>query len=341
MTSAFDFNMSPTTRANSLTITSGLRGREALVREPARDRRPEQRQSQGQQEVPGAHGLNQEKPEHEERDREHRGRQYPSHRGAPSSPFGGAGNAVTFARSTASMYSWRSWSERAAVWASLIVGPAATVNTPQRPSRATTGAASAARTTGGWRQPPDQNVRIPVRESATRASRPQRPESHRRTPPRAGRPRGRRRQEAIAADSMAALGRAPQTPRDVLRLAGPRLLRRRRAHKALLHAANVEVAIVLGTVRAVGGGVMRDLLLNRVPRDPSRRRPIARRPRCRRHPGHRASQRVALRPDVACASRSACASSSGSSPCATPGGFPWSANTEATVLRLASHVACG
>lgn len=37
------------------------------------------------------------------------------------------------------------------------------------------------------------------------------------------------------------------------------------AHKALLHAANVEVAIVLGTLTAVGGGVMRDLLLNRVP----------------------------------------------------------------------------
>ena len=37
------------------------------------------------------------------------------------------------------------------------------------------------------------------------------------------------------------------------------------AHKALLHAANVEVAIVLGIVTAVGGGVMRDLLLNRVP----------------------------------------------------------------------------
>ena len=37
------------------------------------------------------------------------------------------------------------------------------------------------------------------------------------------------------------------------------------AHKALLHGANVEAAIVLGTVTAVGGGVMRDVLLNRVP----------------------------------------------------------------------------
>jgi uncharacterized membrane protein YeiH len=37
------------------------------------------------------------------------------------------------------------------------------------------------------------------------------------------------------------------------------------AHKALVHGANVEAAIVLGTVAAVGGGVLRDLLLNRVP----------------------------------------------------------------------------
>jgi uncharacterized membrane protein YeiH len=37
------------------------------------------------------------------------------------------------------------------------------------------------------------------------------------------------------------------------------------AHKALLNAANVEAAIVLGTVSAVGGGVVRDVLLNRVP----------------------------------------------------------------------------
>lgn len=37
------------------------------------------------------------------------------------------------------------------------------------------------------------------------------------------------------------------------------------AHKALLHGANIEVAIMLGTVTAVGGGVMRDVLLARVP----------------------------------------------------------------------------
>ena len=37
------------------------------------------------------------------------------------------------------------------------------------------------------------------------------------------------------------------------------------AHKVFLHGANVEAAIVLGTVTAVGGGVMRDVLLNRVP----------------------------------------------------------------------------
>src|SRR5512142_985256 len=37
------------------------------------------------------------------------------------------------------------------------------------------------------------------------------------------------------------------------------------AHKALTHGANIEAAIVLGTVTAVGGGVMRDVLLTRVP----------------------------------------------------------------------------
>jgi uncharacterized membrane protein YeiH len=37
------------------------------------------------------------------------------------------------------------------------------------------------------------------------------------------------------------------------------------AHKALLHGANIEVAIMLGTVTAVGGGVARDVLLARVP----------------------------------------------------------------------------
>ena len=37
------------------------------------------------------------------------------------------------------------------------------------------------------------------------------------------------------------------------------------AHKVLLHGGRVEAAIVLGTVAAVGGGVMRDVLLNRVP----------------------------------------------------------------------------
>ena len=37
------------------------------------------------------------------------------------------------------------------------------------------------------------------------------------------------------------------------------------AHKALLHGAGSEPAIVLGTVTAVGGGVMRDVLVNRIP----------------------------------------------------------------------------
>jgi uncharacterized membrane protein YeiH len=37
------------------------------------------------------------------------------------------------------------------------------------------------------------------------------------------------------------------------------------AHKALAHGSNVETAIVLGTVTAVGGGALRDVLLNRVP----------------------------------------------------------------------------
>ncbi|KZC17466.1 hypothetical protein RHOFW510R12_13575 [Rhodanobacter sp. FW510-R12] len=37
------------------------------------------------------------------------------------------------------------------------------------------------------------------------------------------------------------------------------------AHKALLHGQNVETAVLLGMVTAVGGGVMRDVLLNRVP----------------------------------------------------------------------------
>lgn len=37
------------------------------------------------------------------------------------------------------------------------------------------------------------------------------------------------------------------------------------AHQALSHGAGIPVAIALGTVTAVGGGVMRDVLLNRVP----------------------------------------------------------------------------
>lgn len=37
------------------------------------------------------------------------------------------------------------------------------------------------------------------------------------------------------------------------------------AHKALVLSQNVEVAIILGAVTAVGGGVLRDLSLNRVP----------------------------------------------------------------------------
>jgi uncharacterized membrane protein YeiH len=37
------------------------------------------------------------------------------------------------------------------------------------------------------------------------------------------------------------------------------------AHRALLHGANIEAAIVLGVVTGVGGGVVRDVLLNRVP----------------------------------------------------------------------------
>ncbi len=37
------------------------------------------------------------------------------------------------------------------------------------------------------------------------------------------------------------------------------------AHKALLFGSNVEVAIILGTFTAVGGGALRDVVLNRVP----------------------------------------------------------------------------
>jgi uncharacterized membrane protein YeiH len=37
------------------------------------------------------------------------------------------------------------------------------------------------------------------------------------------------------------------------------------AHKALSFGHNIEVAIMLGTVTAVGGGAIRDVLLNRVP----------------------------------------------------------------------------
>ena len=37
------------------------------------------------------------------------------------------------------------------------------------------------------------------------------------------------------------------------------------AHKALLYGHNTEVAILLGMTTAVGGGVLRDVLLNRIP----------------------------------------------------------------------------
>jgi len=37
------------------------------------------------------------------------------------------------------------------------------------------------------------------------------------------------------------------------------------AHKSLALGSNVEVALVLGTISGVGGGVLRDLLVNRVP----------------------------------------------------------------------------
>lgn len=37
------------------------------------------------------------------------------------------------------------------------------------------------------------------------------------------------------------------------------------AHQSLRHGAGINAAIVLGTLTAVGGGVMRDVLLNRVP----------------------------------------------------------------------------
>lgn len=37
------------------------------------------------------------------------------------------------------------------------------------------------------------------------------------------------------------------------------------AHKAFAHGANVEAAIILGVVTAVGGGLLRDVLLNRLP----------------------------------------------------------------------------
>jgi uncharacterized membrane protein YeiH len=37
------------------------------------------------------------------------------------------------------------------------------------------------------------------------------------------------------------------------------------AHKALLYGSDVEVAMILGAVTAVGGGALRDVVLNRVP----------------------------------------------------------------------------
>lgn len=37
------------------------------------------------------------------------------------------------------------------------------------------------------------------------------------------------------------------------------------AHKALAYGSNIEVAILLGMITAVGGGVLRDVLLNRIP----------------------------------------------------------------------------
>lgn len=37
------------------------------------------------------------------------------------------------------------------------------------------------------------------------------------------------------------------------------------AHKSLVMGSNVEVALLLGTITGVGGGVLRDVLLNRVP----------------------------------------------------------------------------
>jgi uncharacterized membrane protein YeiH len=37
------------------------------------------------------------------------------------------------------------------------------------------------------------------------------------------------------------------------------------AHTSLALGSNVEVALVLGTISGVGGGVLRDLLVNRVP----------------------------------------------------------------------------
>lgn len=37
------------------------------------------------------------------------------------------------------------------------------------------------------------------------------------------------------------------------------------AHKSLAMGSNVEVALLLGTISGVGGGVLRDVLLNRVP----------------------------------------------------------------------------
>ena len=94
------------------------------------------------------------------------------------------------------------------------------------------------------------------------------------------------------------------------------------AHRALLHGANIEAAIVLGVVAAVGGGVLRDVLLNRVPAILAR-------------------EIYALAALVAAViqvvsevngwgagltpgSPPACASSSAFSPCATPGGFRWS-----------------
>jgi uncharacterized membrane protein YeiH len=95
------------------------------------------------------------------------------------------------------------------------------------------------------------------------------------------------------------------------------------AHKAFSHGGHVEPAIVLGVVTAVGGGVMRDVLLNRLPVILAKRSTPSRRSSL---PASRCSPRSTVCSSILRRSwRSALVSCFASSPFATRGRFPWRA----------------